>query len=74
MNTKYGRLTVIKEVDKLILPCGQTNRAFLCKCDCGQEKVVRMLHLVRGRTLSCGCNGKDVYGASTKSKIYIVWN
>lgn len=48
-------LTVIREVDPLILPSGQKNKAFLCKCDCGTEKIVRKLHLVRGRIQSCGC-------------------
>ncbi len=52
---KYGMLTVIKEVDRLILPSGQTNRAFLCKCDCGKEHTVRLLHLKRMRIKSCGC-------------------
>ncbi|GEM_PF-1110060 len=42
---RVGKLVVIKEVDKLVLPSGQTNRAFLCKCDCGEEKVVRKVHL-----------------------------
>jgi hypothetical protein len=52
---KYNMLTIIKEVDSLILPSGQKNKAFLCKCDCGTEKIVRKLHLVTGRIKSCGC-------------------
>lgn len=70
---KYGMLTIIKEVAPLVLPCGQTNKAFLCKCDCGREKVVRKAHLIRRKTVSCGCKGKDVFGEST-TKIYTVWN
>jgi hypothetical protein len=52
---KFGKLTVIKEAERLILPSGQKNRAILCKCDCGNEKVIRLLHLVRGRIKTCGC-------------------
>ena len=48
-------LTVIKEVEPFRLPSGQINKAFLCKCDCGNEKIVRKLHLVRGCIKSCGC-------------------
>lgn len=28
----------------------------LCKCDCGVEKEVRIDHLRKGATTSCGCN------------------
>lgn len=62
---KFNRLTVIKEVEPYILPCGQKNKAYLCVCDCGVEKVVRRLHLVRGKIKSCGCitrGPKDVKG------------
>lgn len=52
---KFGKLTTIKEVERIKLPSGQYNRAFLCKCDCGNEKVIRLLHLVRGRIKTCGC-------------------
>ena len=57
-------LTIIKEVDPLILPSGQKNKAFLCKCYCGTEKIIRKSHLVRGRTQSCGCKSKLQNGLS----------
>lgn len=52
---KFGKLTVISELPKLRIPSGQTNRVFLCKCECGYEKTIRLVHLYRGRTVSCGC-------------------
>lgn len=61
---KYFMLTIIKEVDPFVLPCGQKNRAFLCKCDCGKETIVRRLHLVRGKIKSCGCLTKTKEGLS----------
>lgn len=51
----YGNLTVIEEAERYRLPSGQTNRAFLCLCNCGNEKIIRLAHLVRGRITSCGC-------------------
>lgn len=51
----YGKLTVIKEVDKFIQPSGQTQRAYLCICGCGETKIVRKSHLIHGRVRSCGC-------------------
>lgn len=49
---RFGRLVVIRE-------CGRKNGkvAWLCKCDCGREKVVRGSSLTRRKnpTVSCGC-------------------
>lgn len=48
---KFGRLTVIKYY-------GSTKRRrnmWLCKCECGNEKVVEGSHLKSGHTKSCGC-------------------
>ena len=46
----FGRYVVIREY-------GRKNGAvtWLCRCDCGREKVVSVRHLRRGAVLSCGC-------------------
>lgn len=69
---KYGRLTVIREAEKMVLPSGQKNRAFLCKCDCGNEKVIRFSHLNHGRTTSCGCKTRTLNGLSNH-RLYNIW-
>lgn len=46
---RFGRLVVEKEVKKNNL------RYFLCKCDCGKEKLVRFGNLMCGAIRSCGC-------------------
>jgi hypothetical protein len=51
---KYGRLTVIKEVATT-----KAYRQWLCKCDCGNETIVRMNQLRTGKTKSCGCLHKE---------------
>lgn len=48
-NASKNRLTVIKEVERI-----GKNRAFLCKCLCGNEKIVKKKHLGRN-VKSCGC-------------------
>ncbi len=47
----FGLLTVIKQVD------GKDTRAsyWLCRCKCGNERVVAGSSLKRGATVSCGC-------------------
>ncbi|WP_251315796.1 AP2 domain-containing protein [Flintibacter muris] len=47
---KYGKLTVLTPAERIN---GRT--AWRCRCDCGQEKVVRTSHLRDGHTTSCGC-------------------
>ena len=55
---KYGHLTVIKPTKT---PDGRTG--WLCKCDCGNTKIVRGSDLRRGRITSCGagCPYKHSY-------------
>lgn len=49
-NQKFGRLTVVRPAPKL----GRWT-AWVCKCDCGKEKVTTTNRLKSGNTLSCGC-------------------
>ena len=72
----YGRLTVIKRVENLP---GVLSPRWLCKCECGNEKVVRGDYLRSGVTTSCGCYRKErVQAAVTKhglykSRLYRIW-
>lgn len=48
---RYGRLEVIEHK-------GKDNRGkhlWLCKCDCGKEKIVVGDNLSSGKSKSCGC-------------------
>lgn len=48
---RFGRLVVLKRADNT--KKGQTY--WLCKCDCGNTKIVRGTHLQAGKIKSCGC-------------------
>ncbi len=48
---KYGRLTVVKHNGK----DKRNKHLWLCKCECGNEKVVVSDNLSSGRSNSCGC-------------------
>lgn len=71
---KFGRLTVIKYMN---------NSKWLCKCDCGNEKIVISGDLTRGHTVSCGCFKKTRLGIETTThglsknktfqRLYKIW-
>lgn len=48
---KFGKLEIVSFSRK----DNNSNNYYLCKCDCGTEKVVAQNHLVSGKTKSCGC-------------------
>ena len=55
---KFGRLTVISRAEK---PEGShsTSAFWLCRCECGNEKVVSANVLRQGKSQSCGCYNID---------------
>lgn len=48
---KFGRLTALEY---------SGDGKWLCKCDCGNNKIVRSSHLTSGHTKSCGCYKSDL--------------
>jgi hypothetical protein len=52
---KYGRLTVVREVQKTGAD-GRRYRAALCRCDCGKHVTPRISSLTSGDAQSCGCS------------------
>lgn len=74
----FGKLTVIKEVKKR-----GRDRRFLLKCECGNEKDIRLQSLRQKRTVSCGCVGREALLKSAlkhgynrrgkRTRIHAVW-
>jgi len=48
----YGRLTVLKRAERVH---GKDSAYWHCRCDCGNETIVRSTCLRGGHTKSCGC-------------------
>jgi len=71
---RFGRLTVLCKDDS-----DQQGRMWLCQCDCGNKKSVRVDHLKNGATTSCGCYSREVASkrnkthGMTKSPEYSAW-
>lgn len=82
---RYGRLTIIQEVEPRTKNNGKIDRQFLCKCNCGKE-ITTSLSLLRTKHVSsCGCLWKRVKGNAPKPeydpnirkehpRIYRIWN
>lgn len=52
---KYNMLTIIKQSG-----INKQNRAmWLCRCDCGNEKILAGHDIINGSTKSCGCLAKE---------------
>lgn len=50
---RYGRLLVISHAGKS--NDNRNKHLWLCKCDCGNEKIVSSCNLSSGKSKSCGC-------------------
>ncbi|MBT6050762.1 MAG: hypothetical protein HOG49_28500 [Candidatus Scalindua sp.] len=62
---RFGRLEAIKRVNNT-----KYNRTqWLCKCDCGKEKVVVTSSLTLGLTKSCGCLHKESMAKTGKKRV-----
>ena len=47
---RFGRLTVLAPAENI-----GSRTAWLCRCGCGKQTVVKTQYLRDGRTISCGC-------------------
>lgn len=56
MGNRYGKLIVISDCG--IVKHGERSK-WLCKCDCGNEKIVTGKPLRNGHVKSCGCLHKE---------------
>lgn len=72
---KFERLTPIKCVGKN----KWNNALWLCKCDCGNEKIIPSHDLIEGKVKSCGClNMESIVTSNTKhgfcyTRFYRIW-
>lgn len=62
---KFGRLMAIKRVGSN--PKNKLAK-WLCKCECGKEKIVDGNYLRRGSTKSCGCLNTETVNMMNKKR------
>lgn len=52
---RFGMLKVIEYAEDLITPKGYVHKRYLCRCECGSEKLFTKRSLTIDKTQSCGC-------------------
>jgi len=67
---KFSRLTVLERAGSYQAPNGNTTAQWLCKCDCGETKVIITGHLRSGSSKSCGCLRTEISAARFAGKKY----
>lgn len=71
---RFGRLTAIERAESR-----NGKSMWLCKCDCGKEKIIQAMNLTHGDTKSCGCLQKETIRQissthnKSKTKLYRVY-
>jgi len=77
--TRFGRLSVLKEMPVFVDSAGRRRRKFQCRCDCCNVTIVHLVSLRSGASKSCGCLQKERHAdALTKhgmwqSPEYNIW-
>jgi hypothetical protein len=66
---RFGRLVAIKRVEKPLSLKPTSSAFWLCRCDCGNETIVRGNSLRSGDTNSCKCLLKEVISATNSTDL-----
>ena len=79
-NQKFGRLTIVREVESKIDTKGKRVRYVECVCECGKICKVRFHALRHDRVRSCGCLRTEIilkkstkHGLSHRHPLYGIW-
>ena len=80
LGRKFGRLTVMKEIEPKYDKNGRIYHQWKCKCDCGNYINVTSNNLKGNHTRSCGCLQREVAGQQTlkhgyrNTRLYRIYN
>lgn len=73
---RFGRYTVLRRAESYISKTGSRQSRWLCRCDCGNERIVFSQSLKSGNSLSCGCYQKETATSHGKknTRLYGIWH
>lgn len=74
-NTTYGQLTVIDMAPRRVLNGKQVPTEWVCKCECGNTKIIAGSSLRHGLVKTCGCgrSGTKKLVSKAQKKSYAAW-
>ena len=71
---RFGKLVVISEINRHILPSWQKPRRFLLQCDCGNKHTALLWNLRKWEVISCGCEWSvKITHWMRSSRLYRIW-
>jgi hypothetical protein len=74
LGQRFGRYLVLEKVDKPKHLKKMKGTYWLCRCDCGNERIVIAKNLKAGTSQSCGCLAKELlrkeYGEASFNKLF----
>lgn len=71
---RFGKLVVLQRAENKGI-----HAAWICRCDCGNEKVVNSTRLITEKTKSCGCLFRKVHAekktthGKSNTRLYRLW-
>ena len=65
---RFGHLVALYKVR-----IGYGKYKWVCKCDCGNESLVKTYHLLNGDTKSCGCEQRNYGHGQYNTRLYHIW-
>lgn len=77
---RFGRLVVLERHGTRVFPLGSSVPTWVCRCDCGNEKVILGCDLRSKRTRSCGCLRDESSGDRNRThglsehRLFNTWN
>lgn len=73
---RFGKLTVIREVEPNVTPSGAIQRKYLCHCDCGNYIIRTKTTLFRGAHYGCGCAQSEITRVISDEEyaLYSIWH
>ena len=71
---RFGRLIVIQKAVNKKHNSKNTATRWICKCDCGNTKIINSYSLRNGNTKSCGCLRRErIKHGNSGTKLYAIW-
>ena len=77
---RFGKLTVLELSKKIPYfyngKLSHYKYYWLCKCDCGKQKIINATDLINGRIKSCGClkNKDKITHGLSNTRLYEIWS